>query len=78
MLDLIRQRNNQNYLMLLMIAQNPYTKEPQRLSDSLRDNVRMTAISDDINKTSEVLDKDGVKKLKRLLKKTPKSRMGAK
>lgn len=78
MLDLIRRRNNQKYLMQLMIVQNPWTKEPQRLISLLKGDIRMTAISDDINKSNEILDKSGINRLKRILKKNPKSKIGAK
>jgi len=64
--------------MLLMIAQNPHSKEPQRLVSLLRGDTEMTAISDDIEKSTESIDKTGVKRLKRLLKKSPKSKIGAK
>lgn len=64
--------------MLLMIAQNPHVKEPQRLLNLLKEDVKMTAISDDIDKSTEIIDKIGLKRLKRILNKNPKSKIGVK
>jgi hypothetical protein len=60
--------------MLLMIAQNPWVKEPQALVDLLKNSsqIRMTAISNDVNKSEDTLDKQGFSALKRRLSNSSK------
>lgn len=76
----MRKRNNRHYMMLTHISQNPWTKEPRKLFDilSANEHTTMTAISSDINKSTEILDKTGVQSLKTKLMKSRRSKIRVK